>query len=55
MLVNREEEKRGGIAVQIGKVGTLKRRVGRKLGRFGKIEAERKLSLEPRFDSVAVA
>ena len=54
VLVDGEEEKSGGLAVQVGEVGAFEGGVGGHGRGVGEVEAEGETALEPGFDGVAV-
>ena len=54
VLVDGEEEKGGGLAVEVGEVGAFEGGVGWEAGGVGEVEAEGETALEPGFDGVAI-
>ena len=54
VLVDGEEEKGRGLAVEVGEVGAFEGGVGGKGGGVGEVEAEGETALEPGFDGVAI-
>ncbi len=54
VLMDGEEEKGRGLAVEVGEVGAFEGGVGGQGGGVGEVEAEGETALEPGFDGVAV-